>query len=594
MAGRIPEQFIDEVVNRTDVVELVGARVKLKKAGRNYSGLCPFHNERTPSFTVAPDKQFYHCFGCGAHGNAIQFLMEYERMEFRDAVELLARQAGLEMPREVQGAGPRPQHEQLYRLLGQAAQSYQRWLREHPERARAVDYLKGRGLSGEIAQRYAMGYAPPGWDNLLRQLGQSRPLVEAGLLIEKDGGRAYDRFRDRIMFPIRDRRGRVVGFGGRVLGDEQPKYLNSPETPVYHKGQELYGLYECLQARRHPEKLLVVEGYMDVVALAQFGIDYAVATLGTATTTRQVERLFQVSRDVVFCFDGDRAGRDAAWRALENALPAIRDGRQAFFQFLPEGEDPDSLVRRLGAEGFAGVLAKARPLSEFFFDHLAEDTDLKSMDGRARVAEKAGPLLRKLPPSVFRDMMLQRLAELTGLDAQRVEDQLAAAARPAPAATPAAGSREERRRQGQRIQRTPVRLAVALLLQRPELAAQVQAPRRFRDSGLPGMQLLADMLELLEGEPQLSSGALLERFRGSAHEAALWKLAVWDPMVPEAGVDKEFRDTLTWLETSVDRQRLQELDEKLARNQLAGEELQEWQALIKRLKGRSSDADNPS
>ncbi|MBA1149011.1 DNA primase [Ectothiorhodospiraceae bacterium WFHF3C12] len=574
MAGRIPDRFLDELLTRVDIVDVIGQRLQLKKAGSNYHGLCPFHTEKTPSFTVAPTKQFYHCFGCGAHGTAIRFLMEYDGMGFRDAVETLARQVGLEIPEEARGPA-QDSHKGLYEVLSKAQQAYQHWLRKHPERRRAVDYLKGRGLSGEIAARFAIGFAPPGWDNILRRLKPESALAEAGLIIRKDNGRAYDRFRDRIMFPIRDRRGRTVGFGGRVLGDGEPKYLNSPDTPVFHKGRELYGLFECLQVERHPSELLVVEGYMDVVALAQFGFPRAVATLGTATTTAQVEALFQVTSDVVFCFDGDEAGRRAAWRALENALPAMRDGRQVRFLFLPEGEDPDSLVRSRGAEAFRETLGEARALSDFFFDHLREGVDIHTMDGRARLVDAAAPALRKLPSGIFRTLMVDRLAELARVDSDEIEAILT-------------GKQEARRKHQEWlteatgkpvVSRTPVRLAVALLLQRPSLAGMVTDTNWLRTAELPGVDLLIELVELIHAKPHISTSAILERFADDPHEAALWKLATWEHLVPESGLEEEFSGALGRIGQLLAEKRLQYLNDRLQQGELTPEEVREWQEL---------------
>lgn len=401
MAGRIPSDFIDALLTRIDIVHLINSRVPLRKAGREYQACCPFHDEKTPSFTVSPQKQFYHCFGCGAHGSAIGFLMEYERQDFREAVEELAQQAGMQLPTDGEAVHTGPDPRPLYDLLDQVATLYRRQLRQHPQAPRAVDYLKERGLTGEIAAGFGLGFAPPGWDFLLGTLGADAQvrerLLRSGLLIEQDG-RCYDRFRDRIMFPIRDRRGRVIGFGGRVLGEGQPKYLNSPETPVFHKGRELYGFYEARQANRTLERLLVVEGYLDVIALAQFGITYAVATLGTATSAEHLRQLLRGAPELVFCFDGDRAGRDAAWKALETALPLATGRQQIGFLFLPEGEDPDTLIRRAGRDGFEQHLRTAAPLSDALFDRLAEQVDMSSLDGRARLATLAKPLLDKVPP----------------------------------------------------------------------------------------------------------------------------------------------------------------------------------------------------
>ncbi|WP_429196232.1 DNA primase, partial [Aeromonas veronii] len=376
MAGRIPQSFIDDLLVRTDIVELIDSRVRLKKAGKNYQACCPFHNEKSPSFTVSQEKQFYHCFGCGAHGNAIGFVMEYDGLEFPDAIEELASMQGIQVPREQSIGGSANSQpavsKDLFELMNQIARFYESNLKSAPH---AVEYLKGRGLTGEVVKRFNIGYAPSDWDQVRRRFGASRDheqlLISGGMLITRDNGPgSYDRFRDRIMFPIRDKRGRVIGFGGRVLGDGTPKYLNSPETPIFHKGRELFGLYEVKQAHKDPRRILVVEGYMDVVALGQYDIDYAVAALGTATTSDHIHTLFRTTAEVVCCYDGDNAGREAAWRALDNALPHLQDGRELKFVFLPDGEDPDSLVRQIGKEGFEALLDEAQPFADFMFERL--------------------------------------------------------------------------------------------------------------------------------------------------------------------------------------------------------------------------------
>ncbi|WP_020208075.1 DNA primase [Gilvimarinus chinensis] len=428
--SRIPQPFIDELLDRVDIVEVVDHRVKLKKTGKNYSACCPFHDEKTPSFTVSPDKQFYYCFGCGASGNAVGFLMDYERVGFPEAVEQLAHLCGLDVPKEEASPGASKQdrlRKRLYELLEKSSDFYQLQLREHPGRSKAVDYLKSRGLDGRIARDYGIGYAPPGWDNLLSALGTNGEakdgLLTSGMLIQPDNSdRLYDRFRFRIVFPIRDTRGRVIGFGGRVLGDDKPKYLNSPETPVFHKGRELYGLYEAREAYRNLPRLLVVEGYMDVVSLAQFGIRYGVATLGTACGEDHLERAFRYTSEVVFCFDGDSAGRRAATRALEASLPAMTDGRTVKFLFLPEGEDPDTLVRQIGPEKFENLINMAVPLEDYLFDAAAEGINIRTMEGRAHLSKRAAPLLEKLPKGVFRELMFDSLASRTGLSRATLEE----------------------------------------------------------------------------------------------------------------------------------------------------------------------------
>ena len=430
MASLIPQDFIDDLLDRVDIVDVVDSRVKLKRSGKNYSACCPFHDEKTPSFTVSPEKQFFYCFGCGASGNAVGFVMDYERLTFPEAVESLARLAGLDVPKQVQSEAQierEQERKNLYSLMQKTSEFYQEQLRHHPSKQMAVNYLKGRGLDGKTAKAFEIGFAPPGWDNLLKNLGQDDEnkhlLIEGGMLIHQDQDKKlYDRFRHRIMFPIIDLRGRVRGFGGRVLGDDKPKYLNSPETSIFHKGQELYGLYQARQANRELSRLLVVEGYMDVVSLAQFGISYAVATLGTACGEDHLTKAFKHTTEVVFCFDGDQAGRTAARRALDAALSSMHDGRTVTFLFLPDGEDPDTLVRQIGKDKFERMIELAVPLEDFLFDAAAEGLNIRSLEGRARFSRRAAPLLDKLPKGVFRELMFDQLATRTGLNRHTLEE----------------------------------------------------------------------------------------------------------------------------------------------------------------------------
>jgi DNA primase len=579
MAGRIPPQFIDEVLARTDIVEVVSARVPLRKSGKDYQACCPFHDEKTPSFTVSRDKQFYHCFGCGAHGSAIGFLMEYGRMGFIDAVEELARGAGLELPTEA--AGPQgPDLKPLYAVLAEAAAFYRRQLREHPDAGRAVDYLKGRGLTGEVAARFGIGFAPPGWDLLLRTLGDGvsarERLVEAGLVVELDGKR-YDRFRDRIMFPIRDRRGRIIGFGGRVLGDHKPKYLNSPETPVFHKGRELYGLHEAQQASRHLARLLVVEGYMDVIALAQFGIPYAVATLGTATTPDHLQHLLTAAPEVVFCFDGDRAGRDAAWKALETCLPLATGRQELRFLFLPDGEDPDTLVRKEGTAAFEGRVRTAQPLSELLFDQLRAQVDMDSLDGRVRLATLAEPLIAKVPKGLLREMLSARLAALVGIATRSLGDG-------ATAAPPQDRHRPWQRRALPLMRQaplTPLRLAVALVLQYPGLAqAAAQVPDEWRRLDNPGIPLLGALLDSVATRPDISLGGLLERWRDTPEAPHLARLSNPDLLrhIPPNGAASELCAALDALNAEARRRGRQSLLNRLSPSQWSDEEKRQLRA----------------
>ncbi len=556
MAGRIPQSFIDELLNRIDIVDLVDTRLQLKKTGREYQACCPFHNEKTPSFTISPSKQFYHCFGCGAHGSAIGFLMEYDNLAYPEAIEELARSAGIEVPREAGGQQPQleQQRSDHYALLERTDRFYRSQLRQHAGADKVVEYLKARGLSGEIAQTFGLGYAPPGWDLLFKHLqdAHSQSLaIELGLLVEREGGGSYDRFRDRVMFPILDRRGRCIGFGGRVLGNETPKYMNSPESPVFHKGQELYGLFEARKANRKLERLLVVEGYMDVVALAQFGLTNAVATLGTATTPEHLERLYRTVNEVVFCFDGDAAGSRAAWRALENTLPVLRDGREARFLFLPDGEDPDTMIRRIGADAFRQKTVESVPLSRFFYESLSQQVDTSSMDGRARLVELARPLLKTLPDSVFRDLMLEQLSEISGLKLAQLQRRLlgdAVETNP-PVANP---SRRD-------LSRSPVRVAIRLLLEQPALGAGIEPPYRFTDLDLPGIALLVEILELTSDSPHISTGGLLERWRGRPEESHLARLATTPLMVPTDGCEEELYGAIQRLVEQRSDQRAEQL-----------------------------------
>lgn len=530
---RIPESFINELMNRVDIVDVIDARVPLKKTGREFQACCPFHTEKTPSFTVSPQKQFYHCFGCGAHGTAIGFLMEYDRLEFPDAVRQLAESVGLDVPVEAADEKDRIDPS-LYDAMEAAAGYFRKALRGNE---RAVDYLKGRGVTGEIAADFGLGYAPDAWEGLmghLRERGfRKDALIATGLGIPGKAGQPYDRFRDRVMFPIRDRRGRVIAFGGRILDKGEPKYLNSPETPLFHKGRELYGLWEAKQANRDIARLLVVEGYMDVVALAQAGIRYAVATLGTATTPEHLDRLFRATKEVVFCFDGDKAGRRAAWRALENALGSIRDGRQLRFLFLPEGEDPDTLVRKEGRAAFESRLETAEPLSEFLLRMLGQDVELDSIEGRAKLIDKAKPLIEKIPDAVYREMLQDKLGQLARMDSERLGKHIGGDTMPAPV------------RRVSPVQMTPIRRAILLLMHQPALAADADRHREtLAELDMPGTDLLLQLVEFLRDRPEISMAALLEHWRETPEGVALHKLAGVRLEIPEEGMAAEFRHVL--------------------------------------------------
>ena len=594
MAGRIPQGFIDELIARADIVETIGSRVPLKKAGREYKACCPFHDEKTPSFWVSPDKQFYHCFGCGAHGTALGFLMQFEQLPFPEAVETLAERLGLEVPHEGGSAAPARGQEELSEMLARVAGYYQECLQSN-ERAGA--YLRSRGLDEAICERFGIGYAPDAWNEVLRRFGATdesrRALLAAGLIIERETPRAgsepwYDRFRDRIMFPIRNPRGHMLGFGGRVLEGGEPKYLNSPETALFHKGQELYGLHEIRLARTSLKRLVIVEGYMDVVRLHQAGIACAVATLGTATTPEHLKRAFRLVSEVVFAFDGDRAGRAAAWRALQNALPEARDGREMRFLFLPDGEDPDSLVGHEGRAAFEARLAGATPLSEYLAAHLREQADLTHADGRARFVALARPLLAKLPPGVYLELLLVRIAQEVGLGTDRLRellrDDLATQ-------EPDAEPRRASTRTAASGRRGLVTQAIQTLLHYPATAARVPAPVlpalvEISEGELGGIGVLRELLTTLRAQPGRMISALLEEWRERPEHRRLGELHAEPTLLDAEQAAPELLGTLDRLIAQVaagrDARRYDELLAKVKSSSASAEERLEFQALNSR------------
>jgi DNA primase len=600
--GRIPQHFIDELIARTDIVELIGARVPLKKSGREYKACCPFHAEKTPSFWVSPDKQFYHCFGCGKHGTALGFLMDHDHMAFPEAVEELATRLGLEVPHEGGvDSGPRRADEPLYELTARVAHFYSEQLAREP---RARDYLAKRGLTAATLERFAIGYAPNSWNELLRRFGagdlERKRLLDAGLVVERDRGgareseRYYDRFRDRVMFPIRDARGRVIAFGGRIIDAGEPKYLNSPETVLFHKGRELYGLYETRRTRRTLDRLVVVEGYMDAVSLHQSGIDYAVATLGTATTAEHFRRIFRLVPAVVFAFDGDRAGRAAAWRALQQALPEAREGREIRFLFLPQGEDPDTLIRAAGQAAFEERLAAAVPLSEYLVRELSEQSELGSADGRARFAEQARPLFGRVPEGVYRELLLERLAQVVGLSPARLLALWSAARTGAPAA-PAAPVSARRSAPVQPARAAGrgslVRQAIIRLLHYPTIALEVTAAERagLEASEEPGVPLLRELLDDLREQPVQIPAQLIQRWVGHKDGETLQKLLAREEVITGTAVAAgELRAAILKLADQAAGRRLEMLEAKSRSGNLAADEIQEFQRLIERLSHRDA------
>ena len=589
--GLIPQTFIDELIARADIVEVIGSRVTLKKAGREYKACCPFHNEKSASFWVSPEKQFYHCFGCGAHGTVLRFLMEHDHMPFPEAVEELATRLGLDVPHEGGNAptGQRRVDEPLYDVMDRVSRFYIETLAKD---ARAKAYVAKRGLDKETVEKFGIGYAPNSWNDVLRRFGGTedgrRALADLGLIVERergqirDGDRHYDRFRDRIMFPIRDSRGRIIAFGGRILDQGEPKYLNSPETVLFHKGRELYGLYETRRARTNLKRLLVVEGYMDAVRLHQFGINFAIATLGTATTPEHFKRIFRLVSEVVFAFDGDRAGRAAAWRALQHALPEARQGREIRFLFLPDGHDPDSLVGEEGAEAFEHRLDATLPLSEYLIRELSAMSDLSSADGRARFSENARPLWAKLPEGVYRELMLTRIAEVVGIGAQRLEE-LWASGNPGMVAAPTAAPQKRvpvRNVHGGRG--SLVRQAVLQLVSYPVIAQEVsQLEREALDgSEEPGIPLLRDLIDNLREHPAQNSAQVIERWAGKPGGDSLEKLLQREQIVADAvNAAAELHGALGELAHRVVEGRLKALEEKSLTSRLGPEELAEYQRL---------------
>ena len=590
MAGRIPQAFIDDLVGRADIVEIIGARVPLKKSGREYRACCPFHDEKTPSFWVSPAKQFYHCFGCAAHGTVVSFLMNFDRLSFVEAIEDLAARMGVEVPREQSAVGaPAPVSDDLYSLMTKVATFYGEQLATN-ERARG--YAAKRGLEAATLAQFAIGYAPDSWNEVLKRFGASdttrAKLMETGLIIEREKGDGhYDRFRDRLMFPSRDARGRVIGFGGRVLDQGEPKYLNSPETPLFHKGRELYGLYEVRQQRAPITRLIVVEGYMDVVRLHQSGIHYAVATLGTATTPEHLKRAFRVVSEIIFCFDGDRAGRAAAWRALQNALPEATAGRELKFLFLPDKEDPDSLVGKEGRAAFEARYATALPLSEYLVAHLLEDIDIAHADGKARFVAEARPLLERVPPGPYRELLLDRIAAAIGVSSER----FMAIVGPIKAVERPQSDRPQDRLPGQ-TGRTAhsagrgsvVRQAVHTLLMFPTSAQRLTPANRAALDGVdePGVEILRELLDSLQAQPATSTAQLLERWRDHPAGERLARLAVNESIVPDERAAGD--ELLTAVQKLAQAPAGAELDALLAKEQESGLDGPERERLVQLLR----------
>jgi DNA primase len=580
----IPQEFIQSLLGRVDIVDVVDRYVKLKKAGSNYQALCPFHNEKSPSFSVSPSKQFYHCFGCGAHGNAIGFLMEYSGLAYPEAIRALAETVGMPVP-ETRGRPEKPGAAEAPALTARMMDALSYYRAELKKSRAAIDYLKGRGVSGEIAARYGLGFAPDGWQNLEAVFSDysSPSLKDTGLVIDTEAegekkSRRYDRFRNRVMFPILDARGNVIGFGGRVIGEGEPKYLNSPETPLFEKGRELYGLYQARRAIRDANQVIVVEGYMDVVALAQHGVENAVATLGTATTPFHVGKLLKLADNVVFCFDGDAAGRKAAWRALEVSLPVLADGKVVSFLFLPPEDDPDTYVRRLGREGFMKALAEAKPLSQFLFSELAAHVDMATDEGRARFLAQAKPLIAQIEAPALAAMLRRRLGELARLAPEEINRLLPAkggemrrsAPPPARAARPALQS--------------PEAGLVGRLVNQPELVGHI--PDEALKGVGPDAEALRSVVAFIREHPGVRKAEVSEYFRNSAIEESILNAAN-HPLLNQANSpDLDLVDEVTALVRQLVDERLTrratELALRLEQNTATPEEVAEYRLHMER------------
>jgi DNA primase len=529
MPNLIPQTFINDLLAQTDIVEVIGARLKLRKAGSNYNGLCPFHSEKTPSFTVSQSKQFFHCFGCGAHGSAIGFLMQFEHLGFIEAVEALAAQKGLIVP-HANEKNDQTHFNALYELQEQISKFYCQQLKRS---SKAINYLKSRGLTGQICKQFGIGYAPNDWHNLANKSHSKKLLVTAGLLIDKNTD-TFARFRDRIMFPIRDNRGRIIGFGGRTLGKDAAKYLNSPETPIYHKGNELYGLYEAKQANRQLDQLIVVEGYMDVIALAQNGITNVVATSGTAITPKQIQILLHHTPNIIFCFDGDQAGRTAAWRALENILAFMHDGTNVRFLFLPAEHDPDSLIRKIGKDAFNKLLAETMSLADFFFKHLATRVNIQTIEGKAKLTKDAELYIKKMPRGVFQQLLLQKLSELVQINIEKLHYT----------EPPVVQENKKNIFSSETMPPKIIQTAIKLLLHKPQLIECMDNFEDIKTMEITGINILQELIFLLKEQPNLSIGAILEYWRGKPGFVVLANLATIDLLAPETGLKKEFLGTI--------------------------------------------------
>jgi DNA primase len=580
MSGLIPQHFINDLVSRVDIVDVLSKRIDLKKAGKEFKAVCPFHNDKNPSLTISPSKGFYHCFSCGAHGTALGFLMEYEHLSFVEAIESLASDLGLEVPYE-KSSKPIKQNNDLFLMMEKLQKKFQDNLKNE---SKAIKYLKERGIDGTTAKKFGIGYAKKGWRNILDEFGKNEKqinlLTSLGLIIKKSDNSYYDRFRDRIIFPIRDARGRFIGFGGRVFNDEQPKYLNSPETSLFHKGKELYGLYECQQSMRDIDKLIVVEGYMDVIGLSQNGVEYAVASMGTATTNDHFNRLFRLTDSIFFCFDGDDAGLKAAWRALENSLIHLRDGRQIKFVFLPDGDDPDSYIANNGTSKFEKQLDSGKDLSDFLIDKISENIDLNSIDGKARMAERAKPFIGKIPDGIFKELIIDKLSASVGISSKKLTALISQVNTKESMKPKTRSFTKMMSQRSSKTQPSIIKKSIMLILNYPEAAKNIKH-HDFKDYKKPGIKILLKLIKTTQEESNINAASLIERWRDDDEGKHLAKLAInLFPDNPEFDASKELNDSLVQITKNFYSERINFLIKKQSKNELTEKDKNELNQMI--------------
>ncbi len=569
MQGLIVQSFIDELLSQVDIVEVIDSYVPLKKRGTSYIACCPFHHEKTPSFNVSSTKQFYHCFGCDASGNVIGFIMNYLQQTFPDAVATLAARAGVQVVYEKNSTKPKTDLS-LYQLLEKVANYYVSCLKNSGQEA--IEYLKSRGLSGKIASLYQIGYALDNWHALDKKFSNHRKeLITTGMLIENEKRQVYDRYRQRLMFPIHNRNGKIIGFGGRVLNNAQePKYLNSPETVLFQKSRELYGLYQVLSTNKNNKNIIIVEGYMDVLALVQYDIPNVVATLGTATTPYHIQILSKYTKELTFCFDGDAAGRKAAWRALESTFSNLDKDITANFVFLPEGQDPDSLVRAEGKEAFLIRVKDAEPMHQFFFNTLIQDVDISLFTGKNRLIIKAKPYLIKMAESPYKQMLINELARITHIDPHRIIQLIADTT-----------GKLLTDNKNNNANRTPMRLAIAILLQHPEIYTECKEQILKISHNINKFRVLTEIISHIANNPKINTASLVEKWRDTPLFDSINELAGFTHNVPQNALCAEFVDIIAFMNKQENENKIQQLIEKSRKLSLTDSDKEELQKLLK-------------